>query len=55
MEFTAREWFHAGHAVMTESDEMPREPDYGRRRFPGQVAMTLAAMRFGLLGDIRGE
>ena len=29
---------------------MPREPDYGRRRFPGQVAMTLAALRFGLSG-----
>ena len=35
---------------MTERDEMPREPDYGRRHFPGRVAMTLAAMRFGLQG-----
>jgi thiol-disulfide isomerase/thioredoxin len=35
---------------MTGRDEMPRQPDYGRRRFPGRVAMTLAAMRFGLLG-----
>ena len=35
---------------MTGRDEMPREPDYGRRRFPGRVAMTLAAMRFGLPG-----
>ena len=35
---------------MTGRDAMPREPDLGRRRFPGRVAMTLAAMRFGLLG-----
>ena len=33
---------------MSERDDMPGEPDHGRRRFLGRAAMTLAAVRFGI-------
>jgi hypothetical protein len=38
---------------MSERNDMPGEPDHGRRRFLGRAAMTLAAARFGLAGRLR--
>jgi thiol-disulfide isomerase/thioredoxin len=35
---------------LSERDDMPGEPDHGRRHFLGRAAMTLAAARFGLVG-----
>jgi thiol-disulfide isomerase/thioredoxin len=37
----------------SERDDVPGEPDRGRRHFLGRAAMTLAAARFGLLGRLR--
>jgi thiol-disulfide isomerase/thioredoxin len=34
----------------SERDDMPGEPDHGRRYFLGRAAMMLAAARFGILG-----
>lgn len=33
----------------SERDDMPGEPDHGRRHFLGKAAMTLAGARFGML------
>ena len=38
----------------SDRDDVPGEPDRGRRHFLGRAAMTLAAARFGMLGRLRG-
>ena len=40
---------------MSQRDDVPGEPDRGRRYFLGRAAITLAAARFGLLGRLRAR